>query len=78
VRDLQPTNECKCRYIFTIVGNRGKLDLEVTNIKLEAITLPCLNGEEVMVVLLGLPARNVLSEEHFGCLLKVMKEWGEE
>ena len=45
--------------------------LEVANVGLEAASLPYFNGEEVMVVLLGLPTKAILSEENFGYLLDV-------
>jgi len=51
------------------LGNPGKLALKVTDIRLEAITLPHLNTKEVMVVLLDFLARNILSDEHFASKL---------
>jgi len=47
--------------------------LEVADVGLEAITLPHFNGEEVLIVLLGLTARSVLSEERFSYLLEVVE-----
>ena len=49
-----------------------QLALEVTNVGLEAIILPHFDGEKVVVVL-GFPARGVLSEEHFVYLLEVVE-----
>jgi len=68
---MQSTDEREYRYILTADGNLGKLVLEVANIGFEAVILPHLDGEEVMVVLLNLPTRCVLSEERFSYLLKV-------
>ena len=42
VRDLQSSDECECRDIFTAVENLGKLALEVPNVGFEAVTLPIL------------------------------------
>jgi len=53
VRDLQPADECECRDILTAVRNLGKLALGVDDEGLEAITLPHLNKEEMVVVLLA-------------------------
>ena len=44
--------------------------------RLEAATLPHLDGEEVIVILIGLLARDVLSEERFGYLFKVVERAG--
>jgi len=73
VRDLQSAGECECKDILTAVGNLGKLALEVADVGFEAITLPHLNEEKVMVVLLGLSLRGVLSEKYFGYLLEVVE-----
>ena len=51
VRDLQSADERECRYIFTAVGNLGKLALKVVNVGLEAVTLPHLDGGEVVFFL---------------------------
>jgi len=39
MRNLQSVDEHECRYIFTAIGNFGKLALRVTNLGLGAITL---------------------------------------
>ena len=50
--------------------------LKVVNVRLEAITIPHLNREEVMVVLFVIPARGILSEERFDYLLEdVERMW---
>jgi len=54
---MQPTDECEYRDIFITVGNLDKVALEVADVGYEVITLPHLDREGVMVVLLGLPAR---------------------
>ena len=46
------------------VKNFGKLALEVADVELEVVTLPHLDGKEVVVVLLGLLTGGVWSEEH--------------
>jgi len=56
VRDLQPADECECRYILIADGNLGKLALEVVDVGLEDVTLPYLDGNEVIVVLLSFSA----------------------
>ena len=55
--------------ILITVGNFGKLALKVADVRLETVTLPHLDGEEVIVVLLGLPTRSVLSEESVTSLM---------
>jgi len=60
VRDLQPVDECTCRDILTTVEDLSQLALEEVDVRFEAITLSHLGGEEVMIVLLDLPARGVL------------------
>ena len=47
--------------------------MKVTDVGLEAITLPHFDGEKMVVVLLGLPARGILSEEHFNYLLEIVE-----
>jgi len=76
--DLQPADECECTYILTTVANLSKLALKVVDVGLEAITMPYLNREELIVVLLGLPVRGILSEKHFGYLLEVVKGIGRQ
>ena len=71
MRNLQPADERKSRDIFTAVRDLGKLALEEANVRLEAVTLPHFDGEEMMVVLLSLLARGILSEKRFAYLLKV-------
>ena len=71
VKNLQPTDEYECRDIFISVRNFGHLALEVANVGLGAVTLPHFDREEVIVVLLGLLAGGILSEEHLIYLLEV-------
>jgi len=73
VRNLQPADECECRYILTAVENFGQLALEVTDIGLEVVILPYFDREKVVVVLLGLLTRGILSEECIGYLLEVVE-----
>jgi len=77
VRDLQSADECECRDVLT--GDLGELALEVADARFEAVALPHLNGEKVVVVLLSFSARCVLREERFGHLLEVMERmWRKE
>jgi len=45
------------------VRNIGNLALEVVDLGLETITLPPLDGEEVVIVLLGFSVRGILGEK---------------
>ena len=45
--------------------------LKEADVRLEAVILPYLDREKVMIVLLGLMARGLLSEKRFGYFLKV-------
>jgi len=67
-------NERECRDVFTAVGDLGELALDEANVRLEAVILPHLDGEEVVAILLGLLTRGVLSEERFNYLLEVVKK----
>ena len=73
VRDLQPADECECGDVITAVGNLGQLALKVANVKFEVVALPHFNSEKMVVIPLSLSARCVLSEQHFGNLLKVVE-----
>jgi len=73
LRDLQSADERESRYIFTAVEYFDKLVLEVADVRLEAVTLPYLDREEVVVVLLSLPARSILSDERLGYLLEILE-----
>jgi len=55
------------------VENFGQLAFLVTNVRLDVVTLSHFDDEKVVVVLLGLMARDVLSEEHIGYLLEVVE-----
>jgi len=70
-------DERECRDILTAVRNFGQLALEITDIELEVVALCHFDSEEV-VVLLGFPARGVVSKEHFSYLLEIVKRmWGQ-
>ena len=49
MRDLQSAYECEYRDILIVVGDFGELALEVVDVGLEAVTLPYVDREEVMV-----------------------------
>ena len=70
MRNLQSAEERECRYIFTVVENFGQLALKVTDVRLEVITLPHFDEEEMVVIFLGLPVGGVLSEERLGYLFE--------
>jgi len=72
VRDLQPVDERKCKDVLIAVGDFGQLALEVANVRFEAVALPHLDGE-VVVIPLNLSARCILGEERFGHLLEVVE-----
>ena len=76
MRNLQPVDERESRDIFTVVRDLGELILKEVDIRVEAVALPHLDREEVMVVPLGLLARGILSEEHFSYFLKVADREG--
>ena len=73
MRDRQFADERKCRYIFTTVGNLNELVLKVTDVGLEVVTQPHFDGEEVVVILLGLPVEDVLGEKRLGYLLETIE-----
>jgi len=73
VRDLQPADKCECKDILTAIENLGKQVLEVPDVGFEAINLPHLNREKVIVVLLDLLTKSILNEEHFSYLHEVVK-----
>ena len=73
VRDLQPADASECRDVRTAVGDLGQLALEVADVGFEAVVLPLLDGEKVVVVRLCLLARCVLDEERFRHLLEVVE-----
>ena len=50
--------------------------MKEADVGFEAITLPYLDREAMMVVLIGLLARGILSEKCFGYLLKFMERQG--
>ena len=70
---MQPANERECKDVFSTDGDLGELALKEANVRLKAVIVPHLDGEEVVAILLGLLARGVLSEERFGYLLKVVE-----
>ena len=57
--------------IFTAVENLDKLALKEADVELEAVTLPYLDEEEVMMILLSLLVEGVLSEECLSYLFEV-------
>ena len=74
VRNLQVTDEHECRNVLTAVGDFDELALKEADVGLEDITLPHLNGEEMMDIFLGLLVRGILSEKHLGYLLEIGRE----
>jgi len=74
MRNLQPVHERECRDIFTAIGDLGELILKVANVRLEAVTLPHFDSEEVVAILLSLSAGSVLGEKRLSYLLIIMEE----
>jgi len=70
VSDLQPTDECECRYHLTTVGDFNQLALK-EDIGLEAVSRAHLDGEKVMATPLGFLARGVMCKEGLGDLREV-------
>ena len=58
--DLQPADERKRRDFFTTIGDFGYLNLEKIDVRLETVSLPHLDGEEMMAISLGFLARGIL------------------
>ena len=65
--------ECDCSDILTVVRDFDQLALEIVDVGLEVITLPCFDSEKVVVILLDFLMRGVLGEERIGYLLKVVE-----
>ena len=74
MKNLQPADDCEFKDIFTAVEKLSKLSMKVLIIGLEIVTLPHLDGEEVMIILLGIPMRGVLSEEYLSNLLEIVEQ----
>jgi len=70
---LQPADECEYRDILTTVENFDQLALRVADIGFEVVNLSHFDSENVVVVLLDLPARGILGDERFGYLFEVVK-----
>ena len=70
---MQSIDECKRKDLFTTVRYFGELDLKEVDVGFEVVSLPYLNGDEVMSILLGLLARGVLGKKCFSHLRKVME-----
>jgi len=66
VSDLQPADECECRYFLTLIGDLGELVLKEVNVGFKAISWPHFDVEKVMATPLGFLASNILCEESFG------------
>ena len=73
VSDLQPTDECERRDLFTTIRDFGKLALKEVDVGFEAVFLPHLNGEEVMAILLDILVRGVSGKKCFSHLYKVVE-----
>ena len=73
MRNLQFTDECECIDIFTAVENFDELVLKVTDVRLEIVDLSNFDSEEMVVILLSLPARGVLGDERFDYFLEIME-----
>ena len=69
--NLQAADECENNDLFTAIRDFSKLTLKEVDVGFEIIFLPHLDGEKVMVILLGILARCVLGKKHFDHLCKV-------
>ena len=74
VSDLQSTDECERRDFFIIIRDFAKLGLKEVDVGFGTVSLPHLDGDKVMAILLGLLARGVLSKKYFGYLRKLVEE----
>jgi len=73
VSNLQPTDECERRDLFTAIRDFDMWDLKEVDVELEDVSLPYLDGEEVMAILLVLLARGILGEECLGHLHEIVR-----
>jgi len=73
---LQPTDEYKCQYLLTTVGDLGELALKEIDVVIEVISWPHLDGEEVVTTPLGFLASSVLCEEDPVTSEKLWRELG--
>ena len=73
VKTPQLTDERECRKIFTAVGNLGELVLEEADVRLESVALSYFDGDEVVVIILGLPTGGVLGDECLCYLLEIVE-----
>ena len=73
VSNLQSVNECEGSNFFPTVGDFGELTLKEIEVRLEAVSLPHSDREEVVVVSLSLLAGGVLGEEYFSHISEVVE-----
>jgi len=73
VSDLQPADECEYKYFLIAIGDLGELVLQKIDVRFEASFWPHFDGEDVMAIPLGFLASNILCEEGFGDLRKVVE-----
>ena len=69
---MQPVDECEGGYFLPTVGF-DELILKEIEVRLEAISFPHSDREEVVVVPLSLQDGGVLGEERFSYLSEVVK-----
>ena len=55
------------------VENLGKLVLKVADVRLEDVAMSHINGEEMLVILLGFTAGDVLGEKYLSYLLEIVE-----
>jgi len=55
------------------VENLGKLVLKVADVRLEDVAMSHINGEEMLVILLGFAAGDVLGEKCLSYLLEIVE-----
>ena len=73
MRNLQPADECACRYLLTTVGDLVELALEEIDVGFEAISRPYLDREKVVTTPLGFLQSGILCEEGLGNLREAVE-----
>jgi len=76
VSDVQYTDERECRYLLTTVGDLGVMVPKEVDVRLEVVSRPHLDGEEVVNTPLGFLESGILSEEGLNNLREVVKKRG--
>ena len=74
-----PLIQCERKDLFTANREFGKLALKEVEVEFEVVSLPHLDGKEVMTILLSLMTRGILGKKCFNHLRKVVERvWRQE